>query len=463
MTDSIGRTSHRLGPIRLAPGVRPRHALAYLFAAFISIGLFTYLTTLTPYLLEVNLGLPKDEQGTVSGNLQFWQEILALGVIGWWGAVSDRLGRRPVYVLGFILLALAYVLYPTAESVLELTAYRLVFGLALAALSAMLAAVLADYAHEDSRGKLTGLAFLLNGIGAVLFFVFLTRLPAFYAAPNIFSASGADALRAGHYAYWTIACLALLAAIVMLGLKPGPPVAVRKGATVVELLRDGLAAARNPRIAVSYVGAFAARADMAVISLFLALWIVQAATSASASPDEAVGRAGMITGMALVASMIWAPIFGLIADRIDRLTLLCIGFLLAAIGYGWVASLDDILAPAAIPALLCLGIGQSSTILSSSVLLAQEAEADIRGSVFGLQTLFGAVGILALSAGGGVLFDKLGPHAPVVAISAANGLVFLLAVVIRVREVRSDYRRRSRLSRSCAGRIQLLTGRRNSS
>lgn len=429
--------TRRLGPIKLAPGVLPRHALAYLFAAFISIGLFAYLTTLTPYLLEVNLGLPKNQQGTVSGNLQFWQEIVMLALIGWWGAVSDRVGRRLVYVLGFVLLALAYILYPTADTVAGLTAYRLVYGVALAALSGVLASVLADYAHDDSRGLFTGISLLLNGTGAVLFFMVLTRLPDFYANSHWFAARGADSLHAGRYAYWTIAGIALLAAGVMLCLKPGPPDAVRKSATLVELLRDGLAAGRKPRIAVSYIGAFAARADMAVINLFITLWIVQAATSTGVTPEQAIAKAGMITGLALAASMLWSPLFGLIADRIDRLTLLCVGYLLAAVGYGWVAALDDILSPAAIPALVCLGVGQSSTILSSSVLLAQEAPGDIRGSIFGLQTLCGAVGILALSAGGGLLFDRLGPHAPIVAVSAANGMVLLIAAGIRLRERQS--------------------------
>lgn len=429
--------TRRLGPIKLAPGVLPRHALAYLFAAFISIGLFAYLTTLTPYLLEVNLGLPKNQQGTVSGNLQFWQEIVMLALIGWWGAVSDRVGRRLVYVLGFVLLALAYILYPMADTVAGLTAYRLVYGVALAALSGVLAAVLADYAHDDSRGLFTGISLLLNGVGAVLFFVVLTRLPDFYANHHWFMSAGADSLHAGRYAYWTVAGIALLAACVMLGLKPGPPDTVRKSAKLAELLRDGLAAARNGRIAVSYIGAFAARADMAVINLFLTLWIVQDATSTGLTPEQAIGKAGMVTGLALAASMLWSPLFGLVADRIDRLTLLCVGYLLAAVGYGWVAALDDILAPAAIPALVCLGIGQSSTILSSSVLLAQEAPGDIRGSIFGLQTLCGAVGILALSAGGGLLFDRLGPHAPIVAVSVANGMVLLIAAVIRLRERQS--------------------------
>ena len=418
-----------LGPIRLAPGVRRRHVLAYLFAAFVSIGLFTYLATLTPYVLDVNLRVPQGEQGTVSGNLQFWQEMVMLAFSGFWGAMSDRLGRLPVYSAGFLFLAVAYVLYPTATSIGELTAYRLVFGIAIAALTSMLAAVAADYAHEDSRGKLTGFSFLLNGIGAVLFFAVLSKLPATFAD------AGADPLDAGRYAYWSVAAVAMLAAVIMLALKPGRPAQVRERPSVALLLGDGLKAARNPRIALSYLGAFAARADMAVISLFLTLWIQHAAADRGSSPDEAAARAGMVVAMALGASMLWSPILGIIADRINRLTLLCVGFLLAAIGYGWVASLDDILSPAAIPALLCLGIGQSSTVLSSSVLLAQEAPAGIRGAVFGLQNFCGAVGILALSAGGGWLYDAVGPHAPVIAIAIANGVVCASAVIVRRREL----------------------------
>jgi MFS family permease len=420
-----------LGPIRLAPGVRRRHVLAYLFAAFVSIGLFTYLSTLTPYVLDVALRVPAGEQGSASGSLQFWQEIVMLGMIGFWGAMSDRLGRRPVYVAGFLVLAVAYVLYPTAASMRELTAYRLVFGIALAALTAMLSAVAADYAHEDSRGKLTGISFLLNGVGAVLFFVALSKLPA------VFAGRGATPIEAGRLAYWTVAGIALLAALVMTGLKPGRPAQVRERPSTALSLRDGVRAARNPRIALSYLGAFAARADMAVISLFLTLWVVQAATARGLAPDQAAARAGLVVGMALGASMLWSPVFGIIADRVNRLTLLCIGFLLATVGYGWVASLEDILAPASIPALLCLGIGQSSTVLTSSVLLAQEAPVGIRGAVFGLQNFCGAVGILALSAGGGWLYDEVGPHAPVIAIALANGIVCVSALVVRRGELRA--------------------------
>jgi MFS family permease len=423
--------SHKLGPIQLAPGVLPRHVLCYLFAAFISIGLFTYLIALTPYILRVNLGLPEADHGRISGDLQFWHEIVALAVIGWWGAMSDRFGRRIIYIIGFVILGIAYATYSFATSEPELIIYRLIFAAGIAATAALMSAILADYPAEQSRGKLTGVAFFLNGIGSVIFFVGLTRLPEIYAS------GGADDLWAGRYAYLSVAGLAFIAAIVMLGLKPGRPAAASGKPRVRQLMLEGLRAGRNPRIGVSYVSSIAARADMSIITIFLTLWVVNAGIADGATTAEATARAGMTVGIAQLSAVIWAPIFGHIADRIDRLLLLIIAFALATTGYGWVSVQTDILSMSSLPALICLGMGQSSAILAATVLLGQEAPANIRGSAFGMQSLFGSVGILLISVIGGRLYDSVGPHAPFYAITVANGIVFLAGLYVRAGESRA--------------------------
>jgi len=105
-------TSGSFGPIRLAPGVTRRHVLAYLFAAGISIGMFTYLMSLTPYILKVNLGIPENQHGRVIGNLQFLQEIIVMGCIGWWGAMSDRYGRRAQNLTRFAAGSTVRALFP---------------------------------------------------------------------------------------------------------------------------------------------------------------------------------------------------------------------------------------------------------------------------------------------------------------------------------------------------------------
>jgi MFS family permease len=421
-------TSPSFGPIKLAEGVTTGHVLSYLFAALISIGMFTYLMSLTPYILKVNLGIPSEEHGRVIGNLQFLQEIIVIACIGWWGAMSDRFGRRAIYIIGWLLMGTAYTVYSFATSLTELFALRIVFALAIAATSTNLSAILADYPLDASRGKMTGMAFLLNGIGAVAFFVGLSKLP------EIYQAQGATEIWAGHYSFLTVAALAFVAAIVMTGLKPGRPEGVEANTPVLQLIKEGIKAASNKRIGVAYLGAFAARADMAIITLFLILWVVQSSADAGLTTAEAQARAGMFVGICSLAAVIWAPLFGFIADKIDRLTLCAIGFGLAALGYGWLGMLPDVLSfVVVIPTLILVGIGQSSTQLACTVLLGEECPPAYRGSVFGVQAFFGAIGILAISSGGGYLFDLVSPAAPFIAVAIANGLVFVAAIAIRLR------------------------------
>lgn len=411
-------TTHRFGPVRLAQGVTSRHVLCYLYAAGISIGMFTYLMTLTPYILTVNLGIPEARHGRVMGNLQFLQEIVVLACIGWWGAMSDRHGRRSVYVAAWLLMALAYGTYAFATSLPQLFLCRAVFALAVAATTTNMSAILADYPQNESRGRFVGISFVLNGLGAVVFFAGLSQLPAW------FQARGASPLWAGREAYLVASAIAFVAAIVMLGLKPGRPDGLGPRSGVATLLRQGVRAARNPRIGLAYAGAFAARADMVIISLFLVLWVVQASTAAGLTPAEAQGRAGLFVGVSSLTAVVWAPLFGILSDRMNRMGAMVMAFACGALGYAWTGLLDDVTSlVATIPALILIGIGQSSTALAVTVLLGQEAPEAFRGSVFGVQNFCGALGILAISAGGGWLYDLAGPGTPFLAMAAGNAVV----------------------------------------
>jgi MFS family permease len=429
--------SNKIGPIKLTRGVLPRHVLCYLFASFVSIGLFTYLVALTPYVLTVNLGLPEADHGRIAGDLQFWQEIALLATLNLWGALSDRIGRRLVFSLGFLITFAAYGLYAFVTTPAELIACRLLFAVGISASTTCLAAVLADYPQEKSRGILTGIAFFLNGIGSVIFIVGLTQLP------DMFASQGTADLWAGRYAYLSVAGIAFLAALVMLGLKPGRPDETEPKTPILTLLLEGVTAAANVRIGLSYIASYAARMNLAIVPLFLFLWIVQAAMAQGATASEATARAGMIVGISQIAAVVAAPLLGVLGDKIDRLNLLILTFGFATVGYGWVAALNDILVPLAIPALVVAGIGMSGAQLACTVLLAEESPVRLRGSTFGMQAFCGALGILSLSAGGGRLFDTIGPNAVFIAVAIANAAVLLGAVLWRLAELKRGLRSES--------------------
>lgn len=425
---SAAPEGHRFGPVRLMPGVLPRHVGAYLWAAFVSIGLFTYATTMQPYLFEVNIGVPVGDRGVVSGDLQFWQEIVTLLCVGLFGAWSDRVGRRAVYVVGFLVTGLAYAAYPFANDLGQLLIYRLIFAIGIAALGGMLATVLADYPVDADRGKLTGISFFLNAVGALLFFAVLTKLPQFYQG------YGATETEAGRFAYLSIAAVCVVSALVMLGLKPGRPEQVTERLPLRTLLVQGLEAGKRPRIALAYAASFAARADLVIVALFLSLWVQTAAVADGATPAEASARQGALFGIVQGMAMLWAPFFGWLADKVDRVTLVIIATVLSIIGYGWMGlTPDPAMGAAAFGAAALLGIGQASGILASQVLIGQEAPGAIRGAVIGMVGFFGALGILAISKVGGYAFDEWRPGAPFIIMAAANVILLGFAAWVRTR------------------------------
>ncbi len=87
MTDNATakRDGLRFGPFDLTARVTHGNMWSLAFGAFTTIGLLAFVAVATPYVLTVNLGIPEDEQGTITGDLVFWAEvtqILIFGLVG---------------------------------------------------------------------------------------------------------------------------------------------------------------------------------------------------------------------------------------------------------------------------------------------------------------------------------------------------------------------------------------------
>ena len=81
-----------------------------------------------------------------------------------------------------------------------------------------------------------------------------------------------------------------------------------------------------------------------------------------------------------------------------------------------------------------MGVGEISTIITGSALIGQEAPAERRGSVIGVFSLIGAMGILMGTYFGGIVFDEFGRTAPFMMMGIVNGLVALFALYVYFRD-----------------------------
>ena len=421
--------AHRLGPIWLSPGIRPRNALTFFYAAFFTIGLISVVGFLQPYLLSENLGLDPAEEGRVSSLLQVSYEIVVLLCVGPLGALADRIGRRPIWTIGFLWIGAAFFLFPLVETLEQLIACRMFFGIGSACCTCMMATVLADYPQHRSRGAMAAGAGISNGFGALSMIIILSQLP------GLLSAAGYDTREAGQLTYWLGACLAIVTSLIVFrGLKPGKPGKPQARTSLTRLLREGARAARaNPRILVVCAEAFVARGDLVVFSTFFSLWARQAGVADGLDLGEAIAAAGKMAALVGLANLLWAPVWGFVLDRFDRASVLAAGLAIAATAYIWVGLSPDPLAAAFIPAAILLGMGEGSAILGGAAMVGQEAPEDIRGSVLGLYNFCGSMGILVIAAAGGWLFDAWMPGAPFIVVGLINALIMFGAIYVRVR------------------------------
>lgn len=412
--------------VELAEGISRTNFGTLLFGAFTAIGLLAFIGVGTPYVLNVYLKIPAGEQGQISGDLAAWTEVALLLVFAPAGILADRIGRRQVFAVGFVFMAIAYALYPFADSVTELTGYRVIYALGIGLATAMLQTVVADYPANVSRGKATALVGTLNGLGVIVLTIGLGGLM------RTFVQRGSTPEMAGYITHFIVAGLCFVSAIVVAtGLKKGTAVNREERLPLRQLVTSGFAAARNPRIALAYACAFIARGDLVVIGTFVNLWGTNAAMAAGMDPAAASAQGRLLFAAATGAGLLWLPIMGYMLDKVNRVTGTIICMTLAALGFLFTDLVDDPLDKRSLIFFVLLGIGQISAFVGAATLIGQEAPKESRGAVVGLFNMSGAIGILFCTAIGGRLYDAIGPHAVFEMVGGITVIVVLYAIWVR--------------------------------
>jgi len=359
--------------------VQERRAAASLSAIYgvRMLGLFIILPVFSVSALEYQHSTPM-LIGLALGMYGLLQAILQVP----FGMLSDRIGRKPVILMGLVLFLLGSVIAAMADSI-----YTVIVGRALqgaGAVSAALIALAADLTRDEQRTK------MMATLGGSIGFAFVLSLVLGPLLVNVFSLDGL---------FWFTAFSAVCAMVLLVWVVPTPARAKISGDTVANVK-----------------GMRALLADSQLIRLDLSIFVLHALVTASF-----IGLPAMLTevGLPLVSHwkvylpalllsvVVMVPLI-IIAEKHKRLRFI---FLLSIVGIATAQTIFLLGHQALLPIFLGIAVFFSffntlEALLPS--LVSKLAPPGVKGSAMGIYSSAQFLGAFFGGVGGGWLYGYQG-------------------------------------------------------
>ncbi len=335
--------------------------------------------SLLPLFMVGTLGASALTVGLIEGVA----ESTALTVKIFSGALSDYLGKRKALaVFGYALGALSKPLFALAPSIGVVLAARFIDRVGKGVRGAPRDALLADIVPADIRGAAFGLRQALDSVGAFLGPLLAVGLMLLWA--NDFRA-----------VFWVAIVPGLLAvALLVFGVRE--PERAPSAKRTNPIRRENL-----KRLSASYwwvVGIGVVFTLARFSEAFLVLRAAQSGIPVALVPLVMVAMNLVYAGSAYP--------FGKLSDRMRHKTLLAWGLVVLIAADLVLASGDHWMTVLAGVALWGVHMGMTQGLLSAMV--ADTAEADLRGTAFGFFNLLSGIAMLIASVVAGLLWDRLG-------------------------------------------------------
>jgi MFS family permease len=325
----------------------------------------------------------------------------------WWGRLSDRVGRKPILIIGLLGGMTSYLFLSQAHTIYELAGARLFGGLMAGNIGAAFASA-ADLAEEKTRARNMGL------LGAAVGFAFICG-PALGALLIGVGRPDAAAFTKVCLVSAALAGAAALAAIALY--RETLPKAARRAAHEPRPRRLKMLFTR-PVLARFIAVMFIMIAAQAMLEATFGLW-------ADATLHWGPRQVGWtLAGLGVGAVVLQGGGAGRASRMLGERVILLIGLAAMVAGFAAMAAAHGQAVLIAALAALVIGIGLTTPALNS--LIAAQAGADERGAVMGISQSASACGRVAGPLSSGAIFDSFGHGAPFV----TGAMLLLLALFV---------------------------------
>lgn len=428
MTDSAtkaGNTSTQSTKSEAMEGValqQHQHNALYLVVALGMIFL-TLVVAIQPLYLSVVHGLARDNAGFVNANIQVITELVDLVLVGYLGYVSDRVGRVPLLVYGFLLSGITALIAPFdmviaaglgVNSLVVFYVVRILMSVGGTMVWPQVATLSGDYSDEVDRPRVLANVGFMMAFGVTLVYAVLMQF----------------AERAGlTVTMWLAAMIALTGAwlskrMLVETSQPSKEIAFP--------FREVWGMVKHKRsMRLSFLAALTSRNDMVIVGLFLMTWFIYFADLLEDTTHaQAASRAGLVIGLLGAVVLVSIPFWGRLTIRFGRVPAMALGLLLSACGFWAIGLVFNPFSWWILIPVVVIGIGQAGCILVPQTLVLDLAPDEIRGSVLGVFNTVGCFGVIFFLQVGGILFDWIGPTAPFVFTGIVNLMLFVYALLV---------------------------------
>lgn len=379
----------------------------------------TLAIAIQPLFLRNVLQIDFENAGVINANIQVVTEILDLALIGYLGFLSDRYGRIPILVAGFLVAAtgaffatfsLQLGLITGISGLVIYYLMRIIMSLGTGAVWPQIANLAGDFSSRNDRVRLMTNTVFMMALGGTIVYAVLMQIPPHAGLTFVMLLTSVIALIG-----------AWLGHNFLVDVAPKLPEKKIPLKRIWNLLRS------ESRMRLSFMSAFFSRNDMAFIGIFLMLWFIYFADIVGISQEEAAAHAGLILGLIGLVVLGSIPFWGKVIVRYGKVTAIAAG--MACSGFGLIG-MSFVVNPFEwniIPPIVLMALGQAGCLIAPQVLTIDLTPREILGSVMGMFFTMGGIGVILFVTVGGFLFDIVGPHAPFMFTGVGNLFIMVYA------------------------------------
>jgi MFS family permease len=413
--------------IEIPPDLTKSNFFFLFFNTMLSGIMMTIPAIIQPAFLSDVIKINQDFAGSINGLLQNMSQIATLLFVGYVGVLSDKVGRKILAFIGFIVLALFFYLLSQANGIAAtlhlpagltsqicallsfspakaaefiefapglLTTYgfRLIIGIGLILGYPQFITMVADYTYEKDRGK--GMA--MNGV-----MMAIASMIVFLAFAPIQRQTGVVVT------LYLVAALALVSALATwVFLKDRMPETKREKTGLKEIFP---VVKKSMAIKATYWCSLITRADIVVLATFLGTWGVKYGNEIGMAAEKATFKAFIPMMVMSVVGLICFPIAGILLDRWGRVPTIILALISGAVGMLFFAIAPNPFSTLLYPGVILISFGMAGGIAGANTLASDASPKGMVGSILGGLNTMQPIGVLFFLAVGGYLFDKLGP------------------------------------------------------